>query len=346
MKENKVYINLNKKAWNNISSFGRINPYTTIVRKKILGSLFSICGSFQFNLLKDNLCSLQAHPHIVITGHWRSGTTYLHTLMSCDPQFTFPSTESCMNPHTFMLGPRNGEGREIKRPMDDVLVRARSPQEDEFALLALGARSPYECLMFPQAFQDALGLADPADLGEHDRRTWERTFCAFMQGVSFLGGGRPVVVKSPTHSYRVKAIAALLPNAKFISIRRNPLEVFESTFRMWKSLFNLYSLGETICDEVLRGIILKNRITMEQKLSEGLATLPAHMVAQVEYDRLVENPLMELECLYDTLQLDPGFLASQSLAQKIDQSQRYRAGNNSPPPKWQRRVRSAWADFF
>lgn len=346
MSKGKAYINLNKMAWKNISGLGPLDQYTNIVRKKILGPLFSVCGNLQFKLLKDELVSLQNLPHIVITGHWRSGTTYLHTLMSGDPQFTFPTTENCLNPHAFMLGSRFGEGKEIKRPMDDVLVTARSPQEDEFALLALGARSPYEGLMFPENLQDALYLADPADLGEHDRRVWEETFCAFIKGVSFLGGGRPVVLKSPTHSYRVKVIAALFPNVKFISIRRNPLEVFESTFRMWRTLFDLYSLGEPIGDEALRELILENRIAMEQKLSQGLAALPLNMVAQVEYERIVENPLRELRHIYATLNLDPEFLTSQRSAQRIDQIQRYTAQKNMPSPEWRRRVFSDWGDFF
>lgn len=341
----KAYLNLNKKAWKNITDFGKLDLYTTIVRKNILGSLFSICGKLQFNLLENERSLLQTRSHIVITGHWRSGTTYLHTLMCSDPQFTFPSTACCMNPHAFMLGSRYSQGKKIPRPMDDILVTAGSPQEDEFALLALGARSPYEGLMFPKGLQAAFSLADLEDLGEPDRLMWETTFCSFIQGVSSLGGGRPVVVKSPAHSYRIKTIAALLPNAKFIAIRRNPLEVFESTFRMWRALFDLYSLGEIIGDEQLREIILENRITMEQKLSQGLATLPGQMVAHVEYEQLVENPLRELQRIYGTLNLDPEFLTSRHLAQKIEQSQRYKAQKNTPPPYWKQRVLAKWADF-
>lgn len=251
-----------------------------------------------------------------------------------------------MNPHAFMLGIPNGASRKANRPMDDVQVAADSPQEDEFALLALGARSPYEGLMFPRSLFDALSLADPAELPELDRQVWERTFCDFIKGVSFVGGRRAVVVKSPTHSYRVKAISALLPNAKFISIRRNPMEVFESTFRMWKALFDLYRLGEPIGDDDLREIILENRVIMERKLSRELAALPAHMVAQVEYERLVKDPLREMQSLYARLELDPEFLASELFAQQIERSRLYRARNNVPPPEWQRRIHSQWGDFF
>jgi hypothetical protein len=50
-----------------------------------------------------------------------------------------------MNPHHFLLSEasilsRGGSRRQ--RPMDEMEFHTGSPQEDEFALLALGARSP------------------------------------------------------------------------------------------------------------------------------------------------------------------------------------------------------------
>ena len=48
--------------------------------------------------------------------------------------------------------------------MDEMEVRPASPQEDEFALLSLGARSPYESLIIPSVLPEALKLTDPRDL--------------------------------------------------------------------------------------------------------------------------------------------------------------------------------------
>ncbi|SOC30127.1 sulfotransferase family protein [Thalassospira xiamenensis] len=346
MRKNKAYFNLNKTAWENVSQAGLLDAYTLIVRKKILGSLFSFCGKLQFSVFEDRLSRLQTQPHIVITGHWRSGTTYLHTLICCDPQFTFPSTDSCMNPHAFMLGSRHMKRREVKRPMDDVIVTSTSPQEDEFALMALGARSPYEGLMFPESLETALSLADIENLDERERKTWKETFRNFIKGVSLLGQGRPVVIKSPTHSCRLKAISDVFPNSRFIYMNRNPLEVFESTFRMWRSLFDLYSLGRPICDNALREIILQNRIVMEKKFAEGEALLSGRMVAHVDYQRLVDEPLQELRRIYVELNIDPEYLSSKNILYQIEKNKRYRAQGSLPPAEWQRRVLSAWSDFM
>jgi len=41
-------------------------------------------------------------PPIFIIGHWRSGTTYLHNVISQDPQFSYPTTFQTVTPALFM----------------------------------------------------------------------------------------------------------------------------------------------------------------------------------------------------------------------------------------------------
>ncbi|MGC3971167.1 MAG: sulfotransferase [Pirellulales bacterium] len=40
---------------------------------------------------------------LIILGHWRSGTTWLHELLGLDPQFTSPSTYQAMAPNHFTI---------------------------------------------------------------------------------------------------------------------------------------------------------------------------------------------------------------------------------------------------
>jgi hypothetical protein len=51
-----------------------------------------------------------------------------------------------MNPHHFLFSEASALAQKdssTQRPMDEMEARPSSPQEDEFALLSLGARSPY-----------------------------------------------------------------------------------------------------------------------------------------------------------------------------------------------------------
>lgn len=99
-------------------------------------------------------------------------------------------------------------------------VRPGSPQEDEFALLSPGARSPYEALIAPHCLAQALKLADPRDLRANEEQTWRSVFVDFVRGVSARGEGRPMILKSPTHGFRVSTLRELLAEARFILISR------------------------------------------------------------------------------------------------------------------------------
>ena len=44
---------------------------------------------------------------------------------------------------------------------------------------------------------------------------------------------RPLILKSPTHGFRVATLRELLPDARFVLIVRDPATHFESVIRMW-----------------------------------------------------------------------------------------------------------------
>ena len=71
---------------------------------------------------------------LFIIGHWRSGTTYLHELLSLDERYASPSTYQCFVPHHFLLS-QWWLSRLIwlpsRRPMDNVKLGWKQPQEDE-----------------------------------------------------------------------------------------------------------------------------------------------------------------------------------------------------------------------
>ena len=84
---------------------------------------------------------------VFIVGHWRSGTTYLHELMSCDDRFASPTSYQCFAANHFLLSERVVPKllwflMPSKRPMDNVKFGWNVPQEDEFALCSMGVPSP------------------------------------------------------------------------------------------------------------------------------------------------------------------------------------------------------------
>ena len=123
-------------------------------------------------------------PPVFVLGFWRSGTTLLHELLCRDPQFGFPSTYACMNPSHFVLTEawvsRSKVQQQTTRPMDRMSYSWASPQEDEFALLALGAPSPYESLIVPSLMRDPKALVDLRQRSSTEQKRWEDALQCFL----------------------------------------------------------------------------------------------------------------------------------------------------------------------
>ncbi len=184
----------------------------------------SAFGRLQRAVYDQSLCAARVDSPIFIVGHWRSGTTLLHELICADPQFAFPSTQACMNPHYFLFAAEAEPSRRavIERPMDGLAITAASPQEDEFALLCLGALSPYEAFLFPDGIADVVARCDVDLLEPAERACWERTFLGFLAAVGVAGRGRRLVLKSPPHSMRIPALLRMFPGRVLPSCGAQP----------------------------------------------------------------------------------------------------------------------------
>jgi hypothetical protein len=254
-----------------------------------------------------------------------------------------------MNPHHFLLTEESTLARggpRVRRPMDEMEVGPASPQEDEFALLSLGARSPYEALIEPRRLREALRLGDPRDLGPRDEEIWRSLFLEFTRGVSIRGGARPLVLKSPTHGYRVALLRELLPDARYILLVRDPVTHFESVIRMWRKMFATYSLGPIPGDNEIREAVLADRPRFEAKLAEGTAGLPANRFAVLTYESLIADPVGACERLYGQLELGEFAPVRERLEAEAERRRDYRAQGHEPSGIWRQRINKEWASLL
>ncbi len=301
-----VRINLNAKAWRRLRKVYADQPISRVLD---LQNRFAGMWLSALELTSYGLSATRPEPLeiIFIIGYWRSGTTFLHEMLGRNPNFNFPTTYACMNPQVFPITEavilrRSGQ-HSVTRPMDNMSISLASPQEDEFALLALGAPSPYEGLLFPRALERAMTAADPNDLPALEKQEWIHVFSRFLGQVAARKPGCPVVLKSPTHSYRVRLLSRLFPNARFIHIVRNPFEVYNSTLNMWKKLCSLYTLTDLPDDNALARQVIANWISMEEKLDAVIPCLGEKHYVRVHYETLTLHPVEEMERIYTKLRL-------------------------------------------
>jgi hypothetical protein len=340
------YLKLSGRTWLQLRySWGA--PITRFLIKQCLLALMRAPSAIlQSCLLR--FCPIAKNPAFIL-GFWRSGTTLLHELLSLDDRFCSPSTYDTVHPHHFVFSSvlAHWRSREtVRRPQDDMTMGWRTPQEDEFALLALGARSPYEGLLIPRFYEEAFHLADPSELSAPDRRRWERLFVRFLKGVALINGGRRIFLKSPAHGYRVQTIRKLFPEARFIVIVRNPFEILESMAKTYYAFAARFGLGTTLPGAEVRAVILRERLRFEEKLRAGLIGHPKEYIVQVKYEQLVADPVGTIKAIYEHLGFPDFEYVRPKLIQDLVKRRGYAQKSAIPNPYWTARAARAWRDLF
>jgi hypothetical protein len=178
---------------------------------------------------------------LFIGGPWRSGTTVMHELLGAATACPTPLTWQCMNAPAFRLLGRPPGHVAIARPMDGLQIGPLSPQEDEFALLALGGESAYRGFLMPHRLCELEHTLDPAYWCANPR--WLAPWEAFLQGVLATSGhAGPLLLKSPNHSFRLPALLQRFPASRWVWMAREPAAIFFSNRKMWRAMFDAHGL--------------------------------------------------------------------------------------------------------
>ncbi len=238
---------------------------------------------------------------VFILGLWRSGTTFLHNLLGVCPGMICPATWQCMNPSTFRLRPPPLVSKTVQRPMDGFSIDTFSPQEDEFALLALGAPSVYRGFFDPRRIEELAHWLDPDVWTARGSADWVMLWREFLAGVANGKKGR-LLLKSPSHTFRIRALLKEFPGATYIWLVRDPEEAFFSNRKMWVSMFEKYALWEwetSRLDEFLRC----SYYHAAQCLAYAASAVQKDRLVIVDFDRLMSNPSETIEDINRRLSL-------------------------------------------
>jgi hypothetical protein len=178
---------------------------------------------------------------IFVIGPWRSGTTAMHEALASSADVITPRQWQCMAATTFTHFRPPGK-LAARRPMDGLWIHPQAPQEDEFALMTLGVESLYRAFWMPHRLAELGPLLEQEHwLGD---RTWISTWLEFLRGVRMTesSGDRKLLLKSPNHTFRLRAILEALPDARFIWMARDARSLAASNFKMWHQMFALHGL--------------------------------------------------------------------------------------------------------
>jgi hypothetical protein len=223
-----------------------------------------------------------ASDPVFIVGFWRSGTTVLHELVNACGGWVTSQTWQCFHPSTcFLTGPPAPTAA-VKRPMDQGVIAADGPQEDEFALLLLGEPSIYRGLIDPRRLLECGTASWSQDGGDLSR--WQD----FVRGIAAGGGGR-LLLKSPGHTFRIPTLRRLFPDARFVWIGRHPGEVLASNARMWTAMMGVYALWEC-ADGVLQAFLREAVRACSRVLERCVEELTREQMLWVDFEALQTDP--------------------------------------------------------
>jgi hypothetical protein len=289
-------------------------------------------------------------PPLFILGIWRSGTTHLHNLLAQDDRFAYPTTYQVFWPHTFLTTEKRnarlvGVFLPRKRPQDNVAMGVGEPQEDEFALCALTGRAWPMAWAFSRRADHYGRYATLRGASAGEVAEWKSALAGLVQKLSFKYG-RPLVLKSPGHTGRVRLLLDLFPEAKFVHIRRNPYDVFRSTRHLVRTVPPWWALQQPDYGDLEERSLRQYREVYDAFFEErGL--IPKGHFHEVGFEALEADPIGQVRGIYEALALpDFGHVAA-ALRRYVASLSGYQK-NTLPelPPDLRGRIAGEWRRCF
>jgi hypothetical protein len=298
----------------------------------------------------SELQDLAVESPVFLLGHWRNGTTHLHNLLTVDERFAFPNNYQVLYPHTFLSteaisSPLFQAFLPSRRPMDNVEWTMRSPQEDEYALSVATAKSPCMGWVFPWRRDHYDKYLTFRSVPEREIREWKAAFVLFLKKLTWKYR-RPIVLKSPPHTCRVKLLLQMFPQSKFIHIHRNPYPVFQSSLRTFQVVQELHRLQRPRLNDLEEWVLRQYR-EMYDVFFEERGLIPAGHFHEVAYEQLEADPIGEVKRIYQALDL-PEFASVEPVLRRYVESIAGYRKNEFPnlSAEWRRRIADAWQPCF
>jgi omega-hydroxy-beta-dihydromenaquinone-9 sulfotransferase len=311
-------------------------------------TLTSLLRAYENKKYCPRLADVRVRQPLFILGHWRSGTTYLHNLLSADEQFAYPNVWRALNPHTFLSTERYSAIVKLVSPktrlIDDIELGADVPFEDEFATCGTLC-SPFFGWVFPRWADHYDRYLTFREVPEVEVDRWKASLMLFYKKLTWMFG-RPLILKSPPHTARIRLLLEMFPDARFVHIHRDPYAVFQSTKRQTQVMERATRLQNPRSLD-LNARIMRRYKTVYDAFFEERGLIPDGQLHELRFEDLEEDPVAEVRRLYEGLGL-PGFEAFRpSLENYVRANSNYRK-NEYPelPPSLRKEISQVWWRSF
>lgn len=297
---------------------GRLNAVgTKMVIGTAIGRLRAGAAMARF---REQAPSATIAPPIVITGGWRTGTTFLFRLLATDPRLRAPLPAELSDP----VRVARMDDAERERFIDAAAAAHDGLHVLNPELRAIhdsGARLPEECVLgmgtdlrnwgftsTTRLDSYAAWLADQDLAGTYDR---------YRHALEALdrGDGRRWVLKAPAHTAELDHLVETFPGAVVIHLHRDIVETIASGASLFATFRSMYSddvdaadVGRFQADQT--ELWLRRALRFRSEPASSGATF-----VDLDYRHLVADPAAAASAVYAAADLAPpddldGFIAS------------------------------------
>ena len=336
-----------QRAWRIARTEGDLTPRYLATAGLVVGAWLAFYGLVRSGQRLDRWLVPQAqrtplNEPIFIMANPRSGTTFLHRLMSRDPQFSSLALyETVLPSGLFMRGVRklarvdHALGRPLGRLVEAFerlafggwrgihRISFSEPEEDEMLFL-YALKSPALMLLHP-SLGDLPEVTSPDRLPEPERQRLAGGLRSALQRHAWAsGGGRRLLAKNALAAGRLKLYQAVAPDLRLVVLHRHPYEAIPSMVSMFSRPWRWFRPQWTRDVAHLRRVA-RLGCELYRDLDAFADTLPSQQVVRVRYEDLVADPEATVKRIYRAFNLEVTETFATLLAKETERSQSYRS---------------------
>jgi len=252
-------------------------------------------------------------PPLFILGYYRSGTTYLQRMFMHDESLGYTSIFetvlpeimlTCERTMTKMFDKASGLFRLQNHFHRVPLQWDRFPGEEDVAMTSLLQPNASQWgMLFPQHSNEYFEkYVLMKGLRTDELNQWTSNYLYLLKKISMKNKDKPLVLKNPPNTARIKLLLSLFPDAKFVYIGRDPFEVFASTRRFWQVIKRNYAIGsfrEVNTDK----LIIDTYARMMQQYLQQRVLIPEANLVEINYETFIQQPVETMRSIYAALDL-------------------------------------------
>lgn len=287
---------------------------------------------------------------VFILGHWRSGTTFLQNILRQDERYGYLTLYNSLLPEVML-----GSGK-VLRPLADAIITMMKPEnkyhrvsydwnfpgEEDVALTACALRcSPHWGHLFPDNYTRLFDQYLLPDRCSQEYEQLKASYFHLVRKISLQQKGKQLILKTPGNTGRIGMLLELFPNARFIYIHRNPMEVYYSSKRFWQVTME-HSFQKSD-ERQVEDIILQTYQKVISGYLQQRELIPPGNLMELRYEQFVATPLEWIEKIYAFLAIDLKNKAKECITAFLDKNKSYPVNQYSYRNEEVQKVCEAWA---